>query len=224
MRDVAAGASVFRQRVSGVNVSNKQDTSGPSIQTANSVVMNAFKDEVYTVQKVIVGDALAPNSEAKLTVVAPDGSIVSSVDGVELNEVNAVVDYEIKLTQYGLYTVSVTAKESDGWKYSNKTTFEYVVSVIDGEKPTITFDKEFDTKIEVGELLIIPKYEVADNYSAADKITVMTVITNPKGMPVYLYGESNAVRCEYAGVYKVTIYVYDEMGNLTTFTTNVTVE
>lgn len=224
MLDVEAGASIFLQKISGVNVSNKQDTSGPSIQTAESVVMNAFKDEVYTVQKVIVGDALAPNSEAKVTIVAPDGSIVSTVDGVELNEVDATLDYEIKLTQYGLYTVSVTAKESDGWKYSNKSVFEYVVSVIDGEKPTITFEKEFDTKIEVGDLLIIPDYEVADNYSTADKITVMTVITNPKGMPVYLYGDSNAVRCEYAGVYKVTMYVYDEMGNLTTFTTNVTVE
>jgi hypothetical protein len=49
------------------------------------------------------------------------------------------------------------------------------------------------------------------------------MITKPKGMPIYLYNGENAITCEYAGVYKVSIFVIDKTGNLTTFETNVTV-
>lgn len=224
MLSAESGASLFLQKISGVNVSNKQDNTGAVIMTANPVVMNAFKDSTYTVQKVLVGDVLCPNVDAKVTVTGPNGEVVTSVDGVALSGVDATVDYEIVLAEYGAYTVSVEAKEGGGWKLPNKSYYEYLISVIDGEKPTITFAEEFASKIKVGELLIIPKYEVSDNFSTAENITVMTVVTNPKGMPVYVYGDSNAVRCEYEGVYKIKIFVYDEMGNLTTFETSVTVE
>lgn len=69
----------------------------------------------------------------------------------------------------------------------------------------------------------IPKYSVSDNHTAAENITVIITVTNPKGLPIYLYNEERAVRCEYAGNYRITILVLDEMGNLTTFETSVTV-
>jgi hypothetical protein len=145
------------------------------------------------------------------------------VDGVALEDVDATKDYDILLAEYGEYYVVATAQETS-WKYSNPSTYEYLITVVDGEKPTIAFKGEFAKQLKVGETLIIPKYEVADNYTSAEKITVMTLITNPQGLPIYLYGEENAIRCQYAGVYKIQIFVCDEMGNLTTFETNVMVK
>lgn len=224
MAEAEANAAVFLSKISNVTTSSTQDNTGPFITTEENVKTNGFKDSVYTVQRAIVGDVLCPNTQAVLTVLAPDGSAVKSVDGIELRNVDATRDYEIKLSSYGDYNVSVTAVEANGWKYSNQSFFKYVVSVIDGEKPTIEFTEDFERELEVGDTLVIPPYVVSDNYSTTDKITVMTVVTNPKGMPIYLNGEVNALRCEYAGVYEIKMYVYDEMGNLTVYETSVTVE
>ena len=218
-------AAIFLHKICNINVNNKQDNTGPFIQTAGggNAVTNAFKDSVYTVQGIIAADFLCPNVKTALTVLDPNGAVVSSVDGVALENVDATQNYDLLLSQYGEYYVVVNAQEN-GWKYNNVSTYEYLITVVDGERPTITFKGDFATALKVGEALIIPEYVVADNFTAADKLTVMTVITNPKGLPIYLYGEENAVLCQYAGVYKVQIFVCDEMGNLTTFETSVTVK
>lgn len=216
-------AAIFLNKICGINVNNTQDNTGPLIATLNNVVTNAFKEDVYTIQGVVVCDMLCPNANAALTVIAPDGNVATSVDGILLENVDATKSYQVKMSAYGSYNVAVTATEVSAWKYSNKSYFEYAVTVIDGEKPTITFKDDFKTEIKVGDLLKIPEYEVADNFTASDKITVMTLIINPKGMPVYLY-DSNSLRCEYAGEYKIYIYVYDEMGNLTIVEKTVTVK
>jgi hypothetical protein len=78
--------------------------------------------------------------------------------------------------------------------------------------------------LKVGDTLVIPDYEVADNHSKTENITVVKMIINPMGMPVYLYGDVNAIKCEYAGEYEIHFYVYDEMGNVTIFETSVWVE
>ncbi len=221
--DVEAGAAIFVSKISSVNVDNKQDSTGAVITTANALVTTAVKDSVYTVQKVFVGDALCPNVQTTLTVMSPSKQIVTSVDGVELKGVDATREYQINLTEYGQYYISVSAAES-GWKYTNTSHLEYVVTVVDGVPPTIAFDDDFETELEVGDLLEIPEYEVSDNYSPSDKITVMIMVVNPKGMPVYLYGTEPSMRCEYAGIYKVYVYVYDAIGNLTTYETEITVE
>jgi hypothetical protein len=221
--DADAGAACFITKVSGVNLENKQDPTGAVIMTENGLVTTAVKDSVYTVQKVFVGDVLCPNVQTALTVKSPSGAIVTSVDGVQLSGADATRDYQINLTEYGTYYVSVSASEV-AWKYTNTSRFEYVVTVVDGVPPTIEFEDDFKTELEVGDLLKIPEYSVADNYSTAEQITVMIMVVNPKGMPVYLYGETPSMTCQYAGVYKVHVYVYDAIGNLTTYETEITVQ
>ena len=145
------------------------------------------------------------------------------MDGILLERVDATKEYQISLSAYGDYNVSVTAKEGEGWKYSNESYFDYVVTVTDGEAPTIDFKKDFAKKLKVGDTLSIPKYTVSDNFTKAEDIVVLKMIINPKGMPIYLYGDDNGIRCEYAGIYQIKIYVYDEMGNLTVFEKSVKV-
>ncbi len=222
--DAEADASIFLSKICNVNVNNTQDNTGPFISTMENVENNAFKDSIYTVQKVIACDILCPNSSAYVTVIGPNGMPVTSLDGVVLQNVDATVDYQIKLSEYGEYYISVVAKEADSWKYTNQSYFNYVLTVIDGEAPTITFSESFKTNLKVGETLVIPEYTVSDNFTKAEDITVLKMVINPKGMPVYLYGDTNGIRCEYAGTYQVFIYVYDQMGNLTTFETSITVE
>ena len=196
----------------------------PFISTQSAVVENAFKDSVYRVQKVIVGDVLCPNTEAKLTVLSPSGEVVTSLDGTPLQDADATVDYDILLTEYGDYIVSVVANEVSTWLQSNYARFDYIITVLDGEKPTISFKDGFKKSLKVGELLVIPDFTVSDNHSKAEEITVIKMVVNPKGMPIMLYGDVNAVRCEYAGTYTIYIYVYDKSGNLTISETQVKVK
>ena len=224
LHNVEEGGAIFIDRVCNISVSNKQDTIGPFMSTPSSVEENAFKDAIYTVQRVIVGDVLCPNTEAFLTVISPSGEVVTSLDGTLLQGADATVDYQIKLTEYGEYIVSVEAKEVGSWQASNLAYFNYIVTVIDGEKPTISFKDDFKKNLKVGDLLVIPKFTVSDNHSTAEEITVIKMIINPKGMPIMLYDDVNAVRLEFAGTYTVFIYVYDQVGNLTTYETTVTVK
>lgn len=224
MVDAQAGASVFISKICSINAANGQDNTGPYIEAAGEVVKNTFKGEIYTLQRMIAADVLCPNAVAGVTVVAPNGEVVTSVDGVRLENADALREYEFFLESYGEYTVMVVATEGGSWKASNQGYYEYTISVVDGERPSLEFKGEWKTQLKTGETLVIPEYIVADNFTAAEKIAVVKMIINPKGMPIYLYGDTNAVVCEYAGDYRVYIYVYDEMGNVTEYTTTVTVK
>lgn len=222
--DAQSGDAIFLHKICDVNANNTRDNTGPSISTANSIITTAVKDSIYTVQKVIVCDVLSPNVKASLTVIAPNGAPAVSTDGVTLENVDATKDYQIMLSDYGEYLVNVVAQEDSAWKFSTKSYLEYTLSVVDGEKPTLTFKGAFQKELNVGELLMIPEYTVSDNFTKAEEIHVIKMIINPKGMPVYLDEGSTALKCEYAGIYKIYFYVYDQMGNLTVFQTNVTVK
>ena len=221
--DVQKDDAIFLHKLCDINVSNTRDNTGPYLTTANSIITTAVKDSVYTIQKVIACDVLCPNVGATLSVITPSGEPAVSKDGVTLSNVDATKEYQLPLTEYGNYIVSITAQESDVWKFQTKASMEYVVAVIDGEKPTLTFQGEFQTELTVGETLIIPNYIVSDNFTRAEEISVIKMIVNPKGMPIYI-GNENALKCEYAGVYKIYFYVYDQTGNLTLFETSVTVK
>lgn len=221
--DVEEGASIFMSEICGIKVSSNQDNVGPTILVDGEIQINGFKGDSYTISGVIVGDVLSPTSVAKLTVVSPGGVTATDVNGVKLENVDASKDYVITLNEYGTYYITVEATEEESWKFNNKSYLEYAIRVVDGEKPTITFEKEFTSQIKVGENLIIPKFTVADNFSSVEDIEVIIMITNPKGMPIYLYNGENAITCKYAGVYKVSIFVIDKTGNLTMFETTVTV-
>ena len=221
--DAQVGDAIFLHKICDVNASNTRDNTRPNLSTENALATTAVKDSVYTVQRVLASDVLCPNVKASLTVIAPNGSVATSVDGILLENVDATRDYQIQLQEYGEYLVSVVAQE-ENWKFTNKAYLEYALSVIDGEKPTLSFNGEFQKELKVGETLIIPGYTVADNFTKAEEISVIKMVINPKGMPVYLGKDSTALKCEYAGVYEIYFYVYDQMGNLTTYQTSVTVK
>ena len=223
MNDVSEGASIFLNEIGGIRVSNDEDNIAPQIVTDGKVETNGFKDEIYTLKRVFVGDVLCPNSKATITVMSPSGAVVTSVDGVVLNKATADREYQITLSEYGSYRVIIESVEDSSWRYSNSKKTNYAITVIDGVKPTITFTEEFDKKIKVDDELVIPPFTVADNFSTVDKIDVMIMVTNPKGMPIYLNGEQKTIVCRYEGTYKIKILVVDEMGNLTTYETEVVV-
>ena len=142
MYDVLQDASLFVYDISGIKVSNNQDTTGPSIAPVGEIKTSAPKDSVYTINRVVVGDVLSPSTVATLTVKTPNGVVVTDVNGKKLENVDATVDYQINLAEYGTYHVSVLATEESSWKFINKSYYAYVVNVVDGERPTITFESE----------------------------------------------------------------------------------
>ena len=62
-----------------------------------------------------------------------------------------------------------------------------------------------------------------DNYSTEENITVIKSICNPNGVVKVLTGETNAIVCQYEGVYEFRIIVMDEAGNSKLYRKKITV-
>jgi hypothetical protein len=160
----------------------------------------------------IAGDTLDPNVDFTVTVTAPDLSVVTSADGLYLENIDPTKEYEISLEAYGQYKVTYTAKDSFSGR---KSTLVYAINVDDANGPTIIFDHAFQTTAKVGELLIIPNFRVEDNVCEASKIGVMKSCLTPSGEIIELYENSNAVVTTRAGVYQLRVFAIDESGNQT---------
>lgn len=168
-------------------------------------------------------DVYSPNTVYTLTVTAPDGTPMKSVDGVLLNKVNPYRDYEIILDSIGDYLINYEIEESKDFVSRNNPTFlRYSLSVTDKDAPVITWTDEFVTELNAGEIFIVPRYTVSDNHSAEDKIIVRVFVETPKYQFIMLPG--NSIKMNHQGTYRVRIMVADEAGNIYSETHYVTVK
>ena len=155
-----------------------------------------------------------------VTVTAPNGEIVSSVDGVRLE--NAVADriYNVKLSQVGQYRVSYAAT-CNGSNRNGETKLEnsdfYIVNVSESVAPTITFkdgsNAQTTVNVKLGSTHKIKDFTATDNVTASENLKVYKMVLDERliieenGFCVDSYTFRNV------GKYVVCILVYDEFGN-----------
>ncbi len=168
-------------------------------------------------------DVYSPNVVYTLTVTAPDGSSMQSVDGVLLDNADPYRDYEIALDSIGDYLVSYRIEEAESFvSKTNPTFLRYSLSVTDKEPPVIVWKGEFATELNAGDIFVVPNYTVSDNHSAEDKIIVRVFIETPVYQFIMLPG--NSIKMNHKGVYRVRIMAVDEAGNIFSETHYVTVK
>lgn len=166
-----------------------------------------------TLPAAMAGDTLDPNVTFTMKVTDGKGNIVTDVDGVKLNGVDPGREYTIKLEEYGQYSVSYTA--SDTFNQRNNTRpLNYTLNVVDEIAPEIKFEAKFAETVKVGESMVIPKFTVTDNVSAAEDITITKYVLTPSGVLVTIPEESNSVKAVQAGKYEFRIIAVDKAGNV----------
>lgn len=172
-----------------------------------------------TVQKAFASDALDPMISFGVTVHAPDGSIVTSNDGIRLENVSPERIYEFTPDRFGMYSVEYMASDSFG----NEQKFVYIISVLDNVAPEIAFSGDPMKTGKVGEAFIIPEVTVTDNVSAAENIIVSRYVRTVSGRMTTIGAKSNSFIPSRKGVYTVYVIAHDEAGNVAVKTYDVTV-
>ncbi len=217
------GAAYDMISVNGYAMSNlTSDRTGPKIVVLGNYGGSFSYGQTITIPAALAGDALDPNITFTMTVKDPQGKVVTTVDGVKLENVDPSVVYTIKLDQYGQYSVRLVAADTFNGR-PNETVLPYTINVDDEVAPTVTFTSSFADKAKVGDVLVMPSFTVSDNITAAEKLAVMKYVYTPGGRLVLLQGESNAITASQAGTYEFRIYVADAAGNMTFIRKTVTV-
>ena len=193
------------------------DNSDPTISVPD--YFNGYKqiNETIVIPSVSAFDVYAPSLSTTLSVYAPNGQIVSDVNGLKLENVSVDKDYTIKFLHFGKYEVVYSVVKND-WIDDTPIEKEFYLNVVDTEAPEIIVSGSVSKTIKKGESIVFPKFEVKDNYTASDKISVWIYIANNAGRLTMVESDCESFTPIYTGNYRLIIMAMDEAGNTSSVT------
>ena len=201
-----------------------RDRIAPSIVITEDYGGTYAPGDLYTIGAAIASDVLSPNVEFYLSVYDGENNIVTSEDGVRLENADPARSYTIRIDSYGQYRVEYTAQETSEFvPRPNTASLTYAINVEDTEAPVFTFEKGFRTQANVGDVYVIPPFGVSDDVTPAEQITVTTHVIDPNGALMVPSDGQNAFTCTYEGVYEIRMRAWDAAGNTKTVQVYVTV-
>lgn len=188
-----------------------EDTVQPMICIKNPID-SAMKGTTITLPTAIAMDVLADNATVTMKVVAPDGSVVKSTDGKELENISAEKTYSIKIEQYGDYSLEYQATDGTNATRAIVTS----ISVLDENAPELELKKSIPTLHKVGDELVFPEIICSDNVTEEDEIITWVTVIHPDGT---MTQEKTSVELTQEGVYEISFQAVDQAGNITFVTT-----
>ncbi|MBE5733529.1 MAG: hypothetical protein E7347_00590 [Clostridiales bacterium] len=213
-------ASIIIDKINGQTIRNNKynDTQAPLI-SIKDFSGEYERGSVITILPPCVTDVYSTIINQNVTIkVTKDGKVLSSVDGVKLDNANAMRSYQVKLDSYGKYMVVITAFDGS----DNDGDITCILSVVDSVAPTIKLNVDQNVNIKKGSTFTL-KYSVSDDITAGKDIAVTIFLRDIKVNAFYTYN-TNAIRFNRVGSYQVYIYAKDEAGNFAYKLVNVTVE
>ncbi len=180
-------------------------------------------NDVYRIEPCyassVTGSVLS--QDIQMTLYSPNGEIVSDVNGVRLEGVEANKFYEVELAQVGQYRVSYEVSCLGSSKKSGSEVLAdddyYIINVSEGIAPTVSFtdgsNAETTIHLAVGSKHTIKEFTVSDNASTPEEIKVYTMICdknfileeNGYGVETYVFRN--------VGEFTVCVWAYDQLGN-----------
>ncbi len=166
------------------------------------------------VPKAVIADAIDPSVVGTVTVRAPENengvaTIVTSIDGVYLDNVPCDRDYYVDLKLYGGYTVTFTAKDESGNAMRNAEEFIYVPDL---EAPVITLSGKVPTSGKVGSKISLPNASATDALDGKCEVGVYMVANS--GIYHSLAKDKWAFTPKSAGIYRIIYISQDASGNM----------
>ncbi len=187
----------------------------------------------HVVKPCYAASVLSPvlSKDVTVTVFDADGEVLTSVDGIRMEDVVANREYEIKLTKAGQYRVTYSVSCVGSSRTNGSATLEqedyYNVNVSEGIAPTIAFkdgsNAQTTIQLSVGSSHTVKEFTVTDNTTASENIKVYTMILDKyfileeDGYDVDTYVFKNV------GEFIVCVRAYDELGNSSMLYYNVVV-
>lgn len=159
--------------------------------------------EVVTLGGFYSYDVLSPNVETTLTVRGPSG-VVKSIDNVNLSGKDPLEIYQFQINEYGRYTISVTANDTN----TNEMPFIYNIIVESKVKPVITLSAKVTTGVVNG-AVSFARFTVDKELG---KYSYFYTVVAPNGR--ISYSKSTFFTPTMVGEYLVTLSVIDEIGNM----------
>ncbi len=145
-----------------------------------------------------------PYKWATVTVQTPDGNVANAIDGTVLKNVSADYIYQVKLTEYGTYTITYTS--------SDCKSKQQLVTVIDEQAPTIKYTGKISSSYDLGATVTL-EARAEDNITSSDNMTVTFVVNTPWGTTEYIGQQSASYQFRREGVYTIRAFTCDEYGN-----------
>ena len=192
------------------------DIAGPVILIDSKVVGKCSLNQIVTIGKAKAFDVLNPAASVTLTVRGPSG-IMTSVDGVRLQNVDCSREYQIELSAYGQYSIIYDARDGEGQPARES----YTINIKDTIPPEVVFSDGFRTTAKVGEEYIIPDYTLRDDVSVQDKLVDRVYILTPFDKIELVENKKYVFKA--AGEYMVYVLATDEANNYVFYTVKVTV-
>ena len=212
--------------ICGYNFSSSiaRDRIAPIVNIDSSVGGTRIIGDIYTINPVYSIDVLSPNVVLTFDVQNPDGTYITALDGTVLHDADPTKSYDILLSQYGQYYFTISSIEDSRFLATgNLQNISYYVNVYDDVAPTITFTTGMVSEAKVGDVILIPKFEVSDNITSKENIIIQRVLLSPTGVYTYFDDDIDAFKVKNEGVYRLTIRVVDEAGNIASKTFTVSV-
>ena len=222
MKDAESGAGYKVLSIGGQQMNDLTDDWSDPMIVVSGEYGGAFdlQDE-YVIAPAFAGDVLAPDLDFTMSVFAPDGEVVTAIDGTVLNKVDPSRSYSIKLSDYGQYRIAYTANEIN-WYWEGNRAFQYMLTVHGAEQPDIVWEKTPQTSAKAGERYELPNFTVSGYETDSEKLTVGKYVYNPQGKLIKL--QHNAIVFSMTGEYTFRIIVMDAFGNTTVAEFTVTVK
>ena len=151
---------------------------------------------------------LDPEVITSLTVRDQTGQVITSLDGVKLENVSFNRDYEIKLSSYGSYLVTYEARDTNG---SGRASFTYAMYVADLEKPEITVSKNNMKEASLNKVINIQPATAHDKVDGDLKVTYFIVL--PTGEIVHVKDNNLSFTPTLKGIHKIRYFSVDLSGN-----------
>ena len=194
----------------------------PAITLEGQVETYVTCNSEIVLPKGYATDLFDTNVKLSVKVTDPDGQVVTSLSSVSLSGAAADKDYKIRLTKYGRYTVSYTAKSASGTSQEKKI----IVISSDDVKPVIEIEGQFKTAAKLGSEYVLHKAIATDNYDTNDKLKLYVFMFDPDGYieNITYIDEENGVTIgnefketkytfKKTGVYRIRYFVEDSYGN-----------
>ncbi len=206
--DAKEGAGLRLSKIDNQSISySTGDYGGPRIAIHGDYGGSYSYGDYVTINRIDAGDVYDPNVSCTVTVKNPSGNIVKDTNGNPLDGIDATIEHQIQISEYGQYIITYTAVDSS----DNKTNFIYAINVDDATAPTIEITGEVPSSIKVGETFIVPSYTVSDDLD--ENIIVSVYIETPYGQTYYL-DKHNAFKPQNEGTYTLRIRAMDSAGNI----------
>ena len=217
--EVSGAASISVSKINSQLMSNYSgDSVKPMVYIFGVYAKKYSLNDTIPVLNALAGDVIDPSPDITVTLTDHNGEIVTSVNGVRLENVSAEEVLYFKAEKYGNYLLTYTATDEAG----KTTTYYRAINVEDIVPPEIQVNGEIAETVKTGSDVAVPFASVTDNLDEAPML--LRILVLPDGSQTILSETADAFRAVYSGVYKLRYIAWDSEGNFSMTEFTVTAE